>query len=247
MPPDPTADVIGQVMRIMRYPVKSVGGEQVASADVSEDGILGDRAFGIVDAASGLLLSAHTVVLLAWARAHWREDGEAMIVLPDGSALGTEDDDVDERLSEWLDRRVRIERAVSSPGHIVESRTGGWQTSPGSFRDTMASLLLVDDDVVAVEMAGRANLIIGPLPDGPEAASLRKAWPGAVLDIGGIRVRLDPDVLRLDERRRSGSAIRPGTTAARVEARRGRPPGSRYAEVVGIGRLRPGDRVTLLT
>ena len=64
MPPDPTADVIGQVMRIMRYPVKSVGGEQVASADVSEDGILGDRAFGIVDATSGLLLSAHTVPLL---------------------------------------------------------------------------------------------------------------------------------------------------------------------------------------
>lgn len=90
---------------LWRYPVKSLGGEAIASSEVGEHGLTGDRQFGIVDRATGNVLTARREPQLLFANASWH-DGEVRIVGPDGMAL--DDDDI---LSSWLGRPVRLDPA----------------------------------------------------------------------------------------------------------------------------------------
>ena len=46
------------VLELWRFPVKSLRGERLERAAVTEQGIEGDRGFGIVDDATGLVLTA---------------------------------------------------------------------------------------------------------------------------------------------------------------------------------------------
>lgn len=93
-----------RVAELWRYPVKSLGGERLESTRIGELGIPGDRAFGIVDVASGKVLTARREPRLLFATATWH-DGEVEIEA-DGQRL-----DDDAALSRWLDRPVRLVRA----------------------------------------------------------------------------------------------------------------------------------------
>ena len=42
---------IGQVVALWRYPVKSMMGEELNVADITDRGLLGDRMYGLVDRA----------------------------------------------------------------------------------------------------------------------------------------------------------------------------------------------------
>ena len=44
---------IGKVLEVWRYPVSSLGGERVPHVEVSPEGVVGDRLFGLFDGASG--------------------------------------------------------------------------------------------------------------------------------------------------------------------------------------------------
>ena len=57
---------LGTVKRLSRFPVKSMLGEQPAAVDIVETGIVGDRAWGLVDVETGKVASAkHPGVWLA--------------------------------------------------------------------------------------------------------------------------------------------------------------------------------------
>ena len=45
--------VLGTVAAIYRYPVKSMLGEELGAAEIGEDGLIGDRAYALVDDADG--------------------------------------------------------------------------------------------------------------------------------------------------------------------------------------------------
>lgn len=49
---------IGSVAALWRYPVKSMQGEELDAAEISARGVLGDRAYAIVDRATGFVASA---------------------------------------------------------------------------------------------------------------------------------------------------------------------------------------------
>ncbi len=49
---------IGTVAALWRYPVKSMMGEELNSAEVTERGLLGDRAYALVDVETGKIASA---------------------------------------------------------------------------------------------------------------------------------------------------------------------------------------------
>src|SRR5438445_13596266 len=49
---------LGSVVSLWRYPVKSMVGEEVNAADVTERGLLGDRAYALVDSADRKVASA---------------------------------------------------------------------------------------------------------------------------------------------------------------------------------------------
>ena len=55
----PSAQVRGgSVVGLWRYPVKSMMGEEVNAAEVTERGLVGDRQFAVVDAATGKVAGA---------------------------------------------------------------------------------------------------------------------------------------------------------------------------------------------
>ncbi|MCS6784395.1 MAG: MOSC domain-containing protein, partial [Candidatus Caldarchaeum sp.] len=80
----------GVVVKLFRYPVKSLGGEELVSADVSLDGFVGDRLYAVVDAATGLALSAKREPRLLGVSASL-SDGELSITLPDGAVYSGEE------------------------------------------------------------------------------------------------------------------------------------------------------------
>ena len=46
-----TQGVVGSVVSLRRYPVKSMMGEELNAVDVTDRGLLGDRAYALLDAA----------------------------------------------------------------------------------------------------------------------------------------------------------------------------------------------------
>jgi MOSC domain-containing protein len=113
----------GRIAAIWRYPVKSMMGEELAMAAVTERGLFGDRAFALVDSESGKVISAKNP--RKWGdmfafRAVFSETTDqagplppARITFPDGSSANTAEPDVDDRLSQRLSRPVRL--AASAP------------------------------------------------------------------------------------------------------------------------------------
>jgi uncharacterized protein YcbX len=47
----PAQGILGSVVSLLRYPVKSMMGEALNAAEVTERGLLGDRAYALVAAA----------------------------------------------------------------------------------------------------------------------------------------------------------------------------------------------------
>ncbi len=105
--PVPSADA-QRVAQLWRYPVKSMGGERLRTAEITDLGIEGDRVAGIEDLATGTVLTARRTPELLFASAVYL-DGAVSITLPDG----TEHAD-DAALSSWLGRDVALRSAVGT-------------------------------------------------------------------------------------------------------------------------------------
>jgi hypothetical protein len=134
-----TGPVVGRIAEIWRYPVQSMQGEQLDAAEIAADGVVGDRAYGIVDP------DLAEVVSSAQGRRKWRDivtlaaryldtplpNGRAApieIRLPDGTRLTNGQADIDARLGEALGAPVHLaDRAVEgkrsdyshSPLHVL--------------------------------------------------------------------------------------------------------------------------------
>ena len=93
----------GIVASCWRYPVKSFQGIEVDALEVDPTGIDGDRAHGLVDIATGHLLTAKRVAALLEASAD-----DTGITLPDGRRFACDDPAVHGELSRWLGRDVRL-------------------------------------------------------------------------------------------------------------------------------------------
>lgn len=104
----------GNVARLWRFPVKSMQGEEVAAAYVSERGLTGDRAFALIDEQDGKPVSAKNTRrwpdIFAYRAAFLDDEEEVRITLPDGRTVGSEQEDVDGVLSREFRRPVRLAR-----------------------------------------------------------------------------------------------------------------------------------------
>jgi len=113
---------VGAVTALARFPVKSMGGERLEEAPLTERGIVGDRAFAIVDVETGKVASAKSVRLfprLMRCKAAFVESPRAghelppvRITLPDGQAVTSDSSDVDRTLSASFGREVRLARSA---------------------------------------------------------------------------------------------------------------------------------------
>lgn len=113
---------VGRVTELWRYPVKSTLGERLEAVDVSAAGFSGDRSFGIVDVASGLVASAKRPQ--RWAgllqlRSELVSPGAVRLALPDRRRLMSTEGEADAVLSDFLGREVEL-RAKADSGASIE-------------------------------------------------------------------------------------------------------------------------------
>jgi uncharacterized protein YcbX len=105
---------IGRVTEIWRYPVKSMGGEQLPRCTVGERGIPGDRGWAIRDEAAGEIRGAKKLPQLLLCSARYLEEPglgripPAEIAFPDGARMRTDAPDAAARLTTFLGRRVTL-------------------------------------------------------------------------------------------------------------------------------------------
>ena len=134
-------NVVGTVDQVSVYPVKSLGGRTVAEARVESGGLVGDRAWAVVDATTGERVTVTTTPAMA-------------------EVVATGDDEADTiTLTEVLGRPVRLQRTETpqvdaAAVHLV-SRSAIDRAATGdvpegcSVDDPRANLLLsLDGDVV---------------------------------------------------------------------------------------------------
>jgi len=113
-----TPTVLGSIVSLWRYPVKSMLGEELNATEVTKRGLLGDRAYALVDSDGGKIASAKNP--RKWpglfdCRAAFvdvpRTGAKAppvRVALPDGSIVNSEQRDLDQILSKGLKREVKL-------------------------------------------------------------------------------------------------------------------------------------------
>jgi uncharacterized protein len=173
------ADVqLGSIGALWRYPVKSMMGEELNAAEVTERGLRGDRAYALVDRADGKVASAKNP--RKWPslfdfRATFIEPPSpgaklppVRIALPDGTVVSSAQRDVDQILSRALRREVTLEaigdvEATSSSGSPrTTSAEEYWPDIEGlDYRDTVTDFALPEGtffDCAAVHLLTTATL-----------------------------------------------------------------------------------------
>ena len=157
------------VSEIWRYPIKSVGGERVSVATVTELGVLGDRSWGIFDVDTGTVLTARRTPELLFASAALT-GAHVALTLPDGTVVNSADETCNEQLSAWLDRPVEL-RAAGAKGGTYEvpldfendENWVSWEGPGGAWHDSEASRIsLVSRDTLRDwdQRRFRANIIL---------------------------------------------------------------------------------------
>jgi uncharacterized protein YcbX len=154
------------VQEIWRYPVKSMAGESLEAADLTEAGVVGDRVVQVRDAA-GRIMTARTRPLLLRHRATLGSDN---VVLVDGLPWTSAD----------VARGVEVAAGV------------GTRLVQGSLEDRfdILPLLVATDGMLAAvgydRRRFRPNLVIGGVPGLSE-----REWERARLRIGAVVIAMD--------------------------------------------------------
>src|SRR5713101_918373 len=109
-----TQGLIGSIVSLWRYPVKSMMGEELNAAEVTKRGLLGDRAYALVDSSDGKVASAKNprkwphlfdfrAALTDSARAAAKVP-PVRIALPDGATVTSDQGDLNQIISKALNR-----------------------------------------------------------------------------------------------------------------------------------------------
>jgi len=192
--PSKTQTTVGSVVSLWRYPVKSMMGEELNAAHVSQRGVLGDRVYALVDSADGKVASAKNP--RKWPslfdfRAAYVEPPRAdatvppvRITLPDGTMVTSQDDDLDQIVSAALGRQVTLKAAPPKEPSLEEY----WPDIDGlDHQDTVTDEAMPADtffDAAAIHLLTTATLdsLRGAYPEG--RFEVRRFRPNIVLRPG---------------------------------------------------------------
>ena len=164
---DASQTEIGAVLSLWRYPVKSMMGEELDATEVTERGLLGDRAYALIDNSDGKAATAKNPRKwpgLFGFRATFIEPANGAkvlrvrIVLPDGSTVTSDQGDLNQILSRALKRDVTLCAAEHGSVNAEEY----WPDMEGlEHRDAVTDFTLPDGtffDCAMVHLLTRATL-----------------------------------------------------------------------------------------
>jgi uncharacterized protein len=222
--------VVGRVVSLWRYPVKSMAAEELDAVDVSWQGVAGDRRWAFIrdgQVRSGFpWLTIRELPEMALYRPRFAEPerpnaSQVLVRTPSGAEFEV----ADPALAEELGPGVRV----------IKQDRGIFDTMPLSLLSTQTLTAL--GALTGIELAGlrfRPNLLV----QAGEGEFPEDGWVGRVLRVGDMRMRVDqqdqrcvmvtidpmtlrrdPVVLRAIARERNnrlgvyGSAVQPGRVA----------------------------------
>ena len=155
--PHSASTLVGVVEELWRYPVKSMIGEQLTATEVTESGLLGDRAYALRDTSDGKIATAKNprkwpnlfdyAAALTGAATAGDELPPARITLPTGATISTEQPDAAAILSTALKREVRLEKIGRGEPNASNQETSEeyWLDMEGlEHRDTVTDFNLPD-------------------------------------------------------------------------------------------------------
>ncbi|MEO5840069.1 MAG: MOSC N-terminal beta barrel domain-containing protein [Acidimicrobiales bacterium] len=149
---------IGRVGQLWSYPVKSFAGVSVDVMSFEDEGPAGDRAWGVYDVEADVVMSAKRVGALLFASV----DGD-VATLPTGASGRLGDATLDESLSEWLGRSVRMVHVDEEPTLRQEMHRDNeddtslvirWRTPRGRYVDLFPLHLMA---TVSLDQMARAH------------------------------------------------------------------------------------------
>jgi uncharacterized protein YcbX len=159
---------LGSMVALWRYPVKSMMGEELNATEVTDRGLLGDRAYAVVDTSDGKAATAKNP--RKWPRlfdfrATFVEQVRrtakvppVQITLPEGTTVTSDQDDLDQILSRALNRGVTFRAAQRGAVEAEEY----WPDMEGlDHRDTVTDFTLPEGtffDVAMVHLLTTATL-----------------------------------------------------------------------------------------
>jgi uncharacterized protein YcbX len=145
-------EMVGTISELWRFPVKSMQGERLDEAIVGEAGIIGDRAYAVVDRVTGKVASAKHPKLwpeLLSCQATFTEPprlGEELpsvhLDLADGTSVMSDADDVDAVLSRFFGREVELARSAPSDFTIDQYHPDIENLDPEGHRDQVTDTKL---------------------------------------------------------------------------------------------------------
>ena len=114
---------VGTVAHLWRFPVKSMLGEKLDEAAITQRGLVGDRGYALIETGTGKVVSAKNVKAyptMFTCRAAYVAPprvGEPVppvrVTFPDGSSVTSDSRDADATLSKFFGRAVRL--AATAP------------------------------------------------------------------------------------------------------------------------------------
>jgi uncharacterized protein len=142
---------IGSVVSLWRYPVKSMMGEELNATTVDERGLVGDRAYAVLDRSDGKVASAKNPrkwpqifdfrAVFAGLQPSAATMPPVQITLPDGCIVTSEHLDVDDALSRAFGREVTLQAAGRGQAPVVESTyPNPWATRAEEYWPDMEGL-----------------------------------------------------------------------------------------------------------
>ncbi len=219
---DPMArERVGTVAALWRYPVKSMGGQEVEVSAVNERGLNGDRAYALLDARSGKVASAKNprpwAPLLEFQATYLSPPDThglpppVAIRTPEGLTLHSNNPETNQRLSVALGREVTL---ISAPpeaasiehywpeveGTARQEEVTGITLPAGTFFDacslhaiTTATLARLQDlHPEGVYDVRRFRPNLVIAPSTTGSFFLEEAWVGATLAIGAaVRLQVE--------------------------------------------------------
>ena len=234
--------LLGTVREVWRYPVSSLAGERLRSIDFDRDGVIGDRRYAVVDAATGQPAAPEKeprwrAALFLSSRTH---DGQVEIGFPDKCWISLDHPDLLPRLrlhfgfdvavhpyavNGGCDTGVAVNRYTPSPLHLLTTAS----------MEQLSALAQVED----VESRRFRPTVLLECSDG--SGFIEESWIGQPLSIGAVSVHVT------EATKRCGMTLipQPGLTEApeilRTILRRNRRNLGVYCSINKAGTISAGD------
>ena len=191
------------ITELWRYPVKSLLGERLPTLRLVDDGVEGDRMWGIRDHRDGRILTARREPRLLFASSRLEARNLPVITLPDGQELAGTGPVTDAALSTWLGKPVTLVAASEGGAARAEyfadftddaSQAIEWTMPKGRFVDAFPVLVITTASLRSVAVAYpagiwdvrrfRPNILIQLDGEG----WLEDAWAGRHLIVGSAQL-----------------------------------------------------------